>query len=77
MSTFKNRKFKRFKRQSIYLRSKNCNLGSTDSGRNINSVPLGSESHGLLKAKKGGFITKNFIWSWRQRASLGQTLTDC
>ena len=47
-------------REAFISRSKKCNSGSTDSGRNPNSVPLGSKSHGLLKAKKGGCITKNF-----------------
>ena len=59
-------------RSKVFIwESKNYNSGRKDSGRNLNSVPLGSKSQGLLKAKKGGYITKNFNWSWRQTASLG------
>ena len=41
------------KQRGIYLGSKNCNSGSTDSGRNPNSILLVSKNQRLLKAKKG------------------------
>ena len=37
------KKRNQFKGQSVDLGLKNCNLGSTDSGRNPNSVPIGSK----------------------------------
>ena len=36
-------------------------MGSTDSGRNSNSVLLGNKSQGLLKAKKGDCIARMLI----------------
>lgn len=54
-----------FKRQSIYLRSKNCDLGSTDSGRNPKSVLITGEGLRVFKGKREddevSYIKEKFI----------------
>ena len=46
--------------ESCYLGSKNYNAEHTDVSSNLNCVLLGSNSHGLLKTKKGGLYGKEF-----------------
>ena len=50
-STYKNRN--QFERQIIYLGSKNCNSGSTVSGRNPNGVPTAGERLRVFMGKRG------------------------
>lgn len=50
LSTCKNRN--QLKRQSNYLEPKNCNPGSTDSGRSLNSVLITGEGLRVFMAKK-------------------------
>ena len=55
---------KQFKRQSIYLGSKNCNSGSTDSGRNPNSVAITEEELRVFMGRREdevSCIKKEFI----------------
>ena len=50
LTTYKNRN--QFKRQSIYLGSKNCNLGSTDSCGNPNTVLITEEGLRVFMGKR-------------------------
>ena len=50
LSTYKNRS--QFKKQCVYLGSKNCNLVSTDSNRNPNSVPITGEELRAFMGKR-------------------------
>lgn len=42
-----------FKKQSIYLGLRNCNLGHTDLGRNPNSIPITGGRFRVFMGKKG------------------------
>ena len=72
MSTYKDRK--QFKRQNIYLGSNNCNLGSTDSGRNPNCAPIIRAGLKVFMGKREDgvrCIKEELIGVWWDRVRFG------